>query len=112
MRAVIYTRVSSEVQVDKTSLDTQEAECRAWCEREGYVVDRLFREEGVSAKSSKRPALLEMLAYCKKHRKRIDCVVVYKLDRFARNQVDHHTIRAMLAACEIRLASASDAPPA
>ncbi|MHC5056729.1 MAG: recombinase family protein [Planctomycetota bacterium] len=108
MRAVIYTRVSSDVQVDKTSLDTQDAECRAWCEREGYAVDKLFREEGASAKSQQRPVLLAMLAYCRKHQSHIDCVVVYKLDRFARNQVDHHSIRAMLAAFGIRLASATE----
>ncbi|MHC4249674.1 MAG: recombinase family protein [Planctomycetota bacterium] len=108
MQAVVYLRVSTDEQVERTSLDTQDDECRKWCEREGYGTDRVFRDEGASAKSSKRPALIEMLSYCKKHRKRIDCVVVYKLDRFARNQVDHHSIRAMLATYGIRLASATE----
>lgn len=37
--AVIYVRVSSDEQVENTSLETQETACRRWCEQGGYEVD-------------------------------------------------------------------------
>ena len=52
-RAIAIARVSTDEQAtdDKTSLDTQLAEVRAWCEREGYAVADEVREEGVSVTS-------------------------------------------------------------
>ena len=37
-RAAIYLRVSSERQAEKVSPQTQEADCRAYCEARGYTV--------------------------------------------------------------------------
>lgn len=88
-RAVIYTRVSSDRQVDNTSLDSQEATCRAHCEHEGWMVLRVFREEGASAKSDERVQFRAMVAYCMTER--VDSAVVYKLSRFARNLLDQLT---------------------
>ena len=34
--AVIYTRVSSDRQVENASLETQERACRAYCEKNGW----------------------------------------------------------------------------
>ncbi len=61
-RAVLYVRVSNADQVDNYSLETQEKECRRYCERQG-LVDRIFREEGESAKTVNRTQLQEMLRY-------------------------------------------------
>lgn len=49
MDAVIYIRVSSDLQVKGTSLESQEAECRLWCQRNGYEVARVFVDAGESA---------------------------------------------------------------
>ncbi len=102
-RAAIYCRVSSAEQVDNTSLATQESACRTWCDRNGLDVARVYIDAGESAKSADRPQFLRMIADCQKLRD-IDRVVVYRLDRFARNSLDHgvysHKIResgAMLA---------------
>ncbi len=43
-RAVIYVRVSSEKQAEKASPETQEADCRAHCERQGYTVVGVYRD--------------------------------------------------------------------
>ena len=44
-----------------------------------------------------------MLTYCRKHRGRIQFLVVYMLDRFARNQYDHHALKAYLQKLGITL---------
>ncbi len=97
--ALVYTRVSTTDQVENYSLDMQERECRDYCEREGLVVDRVFREEGESAKTANRTRLRELLAYCASEAKarEITVVVVYRVDRLARAVEDHTAIRGLLA---------------
>jgi len=105
-RAVIYTRVSSDRQVDNTSLDSQEATCRAHCERESWMVLRVFREEGASAKSDDRAQFRAMAAYCMTER--VDFAVVYKLSRFARNAEDQLRYFRELAAVECTCVSVTE----
>lgn len=95
--AVVYVRVSSDRQVDNTSLDSQERACRAYCQSQGWKVVRLFREEGASAKTAERPRFQEMLRYCKEARPRPSFLVVYAVDRFARDTYDHHIVKRHLA---------------
>jgi DNA invertase Pin-like site-specific DNA recombinase len=61
LKAVIYTRVSTEEQAKNLSLETQQRECRDYCERNGYTVDRVFEERGASAKTTVRPEFQAML---------------------------------------------------
>ena len=49
-----------------------------------------------------------MLTYCEKNGDRIDLVVVYKVDRLARNVEDHVAIKAALARCGVMLAAAAE----
>jgi site-specific DNA recombinase len=106
-RAVLYVRVSTADQVDNYSLETQEKECRRYCERQGLVVDRIFREEGESAKTVNRTQLQEMLRYLGSNSKKrgITSVVVYRVDRLAREVGGHHTIKAALGTLNISLES-------
>ena len=108
MSAVIYVRVSTTEQVENYSLGWQERACRAFCAANGHEVDRVFVEEGASAKTSNRPQLQAMLTYCEKNGDRIDLVVVYKVDRLARNVEDHVAIKAALARCAVMLAAAAE----
>ena len=108
-KAVIYLRVSTEEQVDNYSLDTQLDICRKEAERKGLEVLEIFREEGRSAKTIKdRPTLIELLEFCRKNRKQVDAVIVYRLDRISRQTADYLAIRKKLAECEITLISASE----
>src|SRR5689334_6179184 len=98
MKGVIYTRVSSDEQVEGTSLTSQEEFCRRYCEQKGIVVVALFREEGESAKDlslNNRSRFLAALEYCRVH-KDIEAFVVFKVDRFARNTEDHFAVRRIL----------------
>jgi site-specific DNA recombinase len=107
--AVLYLRVSIDEQVDNYSLDTQEDICKKEAERRGLIVKEVFREEGRSAKTiTGRPALLEMLTFCRKHKREVSAVIVYRLDRISRQTADYLSIRKKLAECEIKLISASE----
>lgn len=108
MKAVIYIRVSTAEQIDNYSLTDQEAECRKYCEREGWEVVQVFREEGASAKTANRPQLNALITYCSMHKKEISKVVVYKFDRFARDAGDHHSVKAQLAMFGVNVRSVSE----
>jgi site-specific DNA recombinase len=108
VRAVVYCRVSSADQVENYSLGTQEAGCRTHCERQGWEVDRVFVERGESAKTADRTEFQAMLSYCRKSKGRVQFVVVYNLSRFARNQYDHHAVRALLHSLGITLRSVTE----
>src|SRR5689334_1126684 len=55
IRAVIYCRVSTKEQTQNLSLPTQERACRAYCDQNGFVADRVFVDAGESAKTTERP---------------------------------------------------------
>lgn len=108
-KAVIYLRVSTEEQVDNYSLDTQDDLCRKEAERRGLEVMSTFREEGRSAKNiTDRPTLIALLEFCRKNRKEVGAVIVYRLDRISRQTADYLAIRKKLAEAEITLISASE----
>ncbi len=98
--AIIYIRVSSDEQVDGTSLDFQEQECRKYCERKGFEVIQVFREEGESAKDlslNNRKEFLRAIEFCRKNKGKVQAFVVLRLNRFTRNTEDHYAVRAKLA---------------
>lgn len=108
-RAVIYLRVSSEEQVDNFSLSTQEDICRKEANKRGYEIIEVFREEGRSAKSiTGRPVLINLLEYCRKNKKRINAVIVYRLDRISRQTADYLAIRKKLGEKDITIVSATE----
>jgi site-specific DNA recombinase len=106
MTAIIYIRVSSDAQVEGTSLGTQETDCRGWCAKNDHVVTAVYRDEGESAKTADRPGLIAAIAAAKKTK--ADAFVVYKLDRLVRNATDGLTIRSALRAAGCQLVSASE----
>ncbi len=108
-KAVVYIRVSTEEQVENYSLDTQAEICTKEAQKRNMQVLHVFREEGRSAKTiTKRPILVEMLEFCRKHKKEVDAVIVYRLDRVSRQTTDYLTIRKKLSEYEIKLISATE----
>ena len=86
MRVRIYIRVSDQSQVDGYSLDAQERQCIEYCRSRGWIVVRVYREEGRSARYEairKRPLFQGFLEDAA--RVKFDVVVVHTLDRWARN---------------------------
>lgn len=108
-KAVIYIRVSSEEQVENFSLSTQEELCRRDAKYKGYEIAEIFREEGRSAKTILgRPELIRMLEYCRKNKKDIGAVFVYRIDRLSRQTCDYLALRKRLAGYNISIISASE----
>ena len=107
-RGVIYCRVSSLEQVDGTSLESQERMCREFSQREGIEVLEVYVDRGESAKTADRPEFLKAISYCAKKSNQVNFFIVYKLDRFARNQDDHVTVRAKLKQYNVTLRSVTE----
>ena len=105
MRALIYCRVSTKEQAKNLSLPAQRKACSEYCRRQNWKVAKVFVERGESAKSIDRTQLTRLIDHCRRNRGQIDVLVVYSLDRFARNNYDHYTIRALLASFGISLRS-------
>jgi DNA invertase Pin-like site-specific DNA recombinase len=78
-RVAIYTRVSTTDQ----DPEMQERELLEYVERRGWTLYKTFSDKGVSGSQERRPGLDSLLAECR--RGRVDIVVVWKFDRFARS---------------------------
>ncbi len=109
MNAIIYTRVSTEEQA-KTgfSLARQESECVDYAKRNNFEILKTFKEEGASAKSTNRPQLQKLIKYCIENRKNLDYIIVWKLDRFARNLNDQIELSKQLGNYGIRILSVTE----
>lgn len=108
MNGVIYCRVSSKEQVEGTSLESQELACREYAERNRIDVLRVFVERGESAKFADRTQLLELLAFCQERKNAVQALLVWKVDRLARNVGDHFSIKAGLLKQDIRVISVTE----
>ncbi len=108
MKAIIYVRVSTEEQTKNLSLETQQKACAEYCKRNGWDIEKVFTEEGESAKTTDRPQLQAMLQYCRQYRGKVGVVVVYNLSRFARNAGDHHAVKLLLSKQGVSLRSVNE----
>ncbi|MBC1651274.1 recombinase family protein [Listeria booriae] len=88
MKAAIYIRVSTDEQAKKFSIPAQERLAKAFCESKGWKIYKIYTDGGFSGKNLDRPALQEMLSETDK----FDAVIVYRLDRLSRSQVDTMTL--------------------
>ncbi len=84
IRVATYARVSTQEQASEgTSLDYQDSQLNGYCQLQGWTVINDFVDAGASGKDDNRPALQRMLSDAKIGL--FDKVVVFKLDRLARN---------------------------
>jgi DNA invertase Pin-like site-specific DNA recombinase len=92
VRSAVYTRVSTEYGLDQefNSLDAQHEAAEAYIRsqlHEGWTLVRTrYDDGGYSGGSTERPALQRLLADIRD--RRIDVVVVYKVDRLTRSLAD------------------------
>ena len=89
--AVIYLRVSTDRQAEKDlSLPTQRQVCEKFAHEQGFSVLKVFEDAGESARTSDRPAFLEMVDFCLAHVKsfNVKAVICWDTSRFARNRED------------------------
>jgi DNA invertase Pin-like site-specific DNA recombinase len=78
-RVAIYTRVSTGDQHP----EMQAEELIQYVARRNWTLYKEYSDKGVSGASEKRPGLDAMLGDCR--RRKVDVVVVWKFDRFARS---------------------------
>lgn len=105
MRAAIYTRVSTDEQVQKgNSLSEQNERLRAYCKAMGYDEVDLYEDDGYSAKDMNRPQLQKLLSKVADY----DLIVTSKLDRLCRNLLDLLTVIDFLQDNNCGYASASE----
>lgn len=107
-RAVIYCRVSSADQVENTSLPMQAKQCTDYCNVQGWDIAKIIIEEGESAKTTDRKELLKLLIYCREKSNRVGYIVVWKVDRFARNLYDYLQLKKEMAGIGISIRSVSE----
>lgn len=93
MKAVIYARYSSDNQRE-ASIEGQSRECAAFAEKNGITVLRHYIDRAISAKTDNRPEFQNMIKDGNK--KLFDMIIVWKLDRFARNRYDSARYKAQL----------------
>ena len=89
LRCYLYTRVSTEMQVDGFSLEAQKERLHREADYKGMKVVGEYSDEGKSGKNIKgRPAFRQMLDDIQSGKDSVDYVLVFKLSRFGRNTAD------------------------
>ena len=106
MRGVIYARYSSDNQREE-SIEGQIRENTAYAKRNGIEIVGTYIDRAVSAKTDNRPQFQQMVKDSAK--KGFDVVIVWKLDRFARNRFDSAKYKAALKKNNVRVISATEA---
>lgn len=106
MRSVIYARYSSDNQREE-SIEGQLRECREYAERNGFTVLSSYIDRALSAKTDNRPDFQRMIKDSAKGL--FDVVLVWKLDRFARNRYDSAHYKAILKKNGVKVVSAKEA---
>ena len=104
-KAVIYARYSCEKQTEQ-SIEGQLRVCNEFAERNGYTVIHNYIDRAVSGKTDKREQFQQMLK--DSGNKTFEFVIVYKLDRFARNRYDSAMNKATLKKNGVKVLSACE----
>ena len=93
MKVVIYARFSSNRQ-NETSVEAQLEECYRYCKQNDYTVVGEYIDRALSAKTDDRPDFQRMILDSNKNL--FEGIIVYQLDRFARNRYDSANYKAKL----------------
>jgi DNA invertase Pin-like site-specific DNA recombinase len=89
MKTALYARVST---ADKgQTVETQLLALREFCKARRWTVTGTYSDTGVSGSKESRPQLDTLMRDAKK--RKFDCVLVFKLDRFGRSS--RHLINAL-----------------
>lgn len=105
MNAVIYARYSSDKQTEQ-SIEGQLRDCYAYAERCGYKVVGEYIDRAMTGRYDDRDQFQKMIADSSK--KQFQFIIVYKLDRFARNRYDSAIYKRKLKLNNVRVISAME----
>ena len=105
MKAVIYARYSSDNQREE-SIDGQLRECMEFAKYNEMTVVNTYIDRALSAKTDNRPEFQRMIK--ESYKRNFDVVIVWKLDRFARNRYNSAHYKALLKKNRVRVVSAKE----
>lgn len=106
MNGVIYARYSSDNQREE-SIEGQLRECMAFAEKNDIQIVETYIDRALSAKTDNRPGFQRMIRDSAKEQ--FEVIIVWKLDRFARNRYDSAHYKAILRRNNVRVVSATEA---
>ena len=106
MTGVIYARYSSDNQREE-SIEGQLRECQAFAKKNGITLLEPYIDRALSAKTDNRPNFQKMIK--DSAAKKFDVVIVWKLDRFARNRFDSAHYKSVLRKNGVKVVSATEA---
>ncbi|MCM1335734.1 MAG: recombinase family protein [Bacteroides sp.] len=104
-KAVVYARYSCDKQTEQ-SIEGQLRVISDFAAREGYTIVGEYIDRAKSAKTANRPEFLRMIS--DSARGGFQFVIVYKLDRFARNRYDSAFYKDKLRKNGVRVISATE----
>ena len=105
MNTVIYARYSSHSQTEQ-SIEGQLQTCYEYAKNNGHIVIGEYIDRAQSGTTDSRAAFQHMIADSDKHT--FEAVLVYQLDRFARNRYDSAINKAKLKKNGVRVISARE----
>ena len=103
--AVIYARYSSDKQ-NEMSIEGQIDECKRYAAANNLLIVHEYIDRAQSAKTDRRPEFLHMIADSEFGG--FEVILVYQLDRFARNKNDSGYYKKILADNGVRVVSAKE----
>ena len=107
MNCVIYARYSSTGQREE-SIEGQLRECKAFAERKGIAIVGSYIDRAISGRDAENR--LEFQRLIKDSAKGLfDVIIVWKLDRFARNRYDSAHYKSILRKNNVKVISATEA---
>jgi len=105
-KCLIYCRVSSERQVNEGhGNESQEQRCRAYAALHGYLVEKVFADDGVSGGLFERPAMKQLISHLDKNLTEKFVIIFDDLSRFARDLKVHLLLRSELISRGVKLES-------
>jgi site-specific DNA recombinase len=105
MTGVIYARYSSDNQREE-SIEGQLRECKEFAEKNDIAILGTYIDRALSAKTDNRPDFQRMIKDSDKNM--FDVVLVWKLDRFARNRYDSAHYKSILKRNGVKVVSATE----
>ena len=105
MNAVIYARYSSHSQTEQ-SIEGQLETCSEYAKKSGYTVIGQYIDRAQSGTTDKREEFQRMISDSDRHT--FEAVIVYQLDRFARNRYDSAINKQKLKKNGVRVISARE----
>ena len=105
MKAVIYARYSSSHQKEE-SIEGQLRICKSFAKQQKYQIVDIFIDRALSGKTDARPDFQRMIKLAEA--KRFEYIIVYALDRFARNRYDSAIYKNKLKKLGIKVISATE----